>query len=97
MSYVVCPCCEFHIEVDDPNGDSHLARLVVCELCGVSFDYDQRSIHESPFSLVCACCDAGMEIESPQQARLAGWTRLQSAPDLPMANWLGVCPDCRES
>jgi ribosomal protein L31 len=48
-----------------------------------------------PFSLVCICCDAGMGIESNQQALAAGWTAIEFAPDLPMANYLGVCPDCR--
>jgi len=48
-----------------------------------------------PFTLVCINCDAGMEIESSEQALAAGWTEIEFAPDLPMANYLGVCPDCR--
>jgi len=50
---------------------------------------------EIPFSLVCICCDAGMGIESFEQALAAGWTAIEFAPDLPMANYLGVCADCR--
>lgn len=49
-----------------------------------------------PFSLVCTECDAGMEIRSYDQALAAGWTDIQFAPDLPMANYLGLCPECQE-
>jgi hypothetical protein len=58
-------------------------------LCAIEFSLDV------PFSLVCICCDAGMGIESFEQALAAGWTAIEFAPDLPMANYLGVCPDCR--
>lgn len=49
------------------------------------------------FSLVCLHCDAGMNIDSHQQAVAEGWTAIDYAPDLPMANYVGLCPDCRES
>lgn len=49
-----------------------------------------------PFSLVCSECDAGMGIASYEQAMAEGWTDIDYAPDLPMANFIGVCPDCRE-
>ena len=49
-----------------------------------------------PFSLVCYECDAGMYIESHGQATAEGWMEIDYAPDLPMANYIGLCPDCRE-
>jgi hypothetical protein len=49
-----------------------------------------------PFSLVCSECDAGTNIESNDQAIAEGWTEIDYAPDLPMANFVGLCPDCRE-
>lgn len=48
-----------------------------------------------PFSIVCAECDAGQEISSYEQALAAGWTSIEYDPDLPQANYIGVCPDCR--
>jgi hypothetical protein len=48
-----------------------------------------------PFSLVCTDCDAGMEIRTYEQAPAEGWTKIAYAPDLPMANYLGLCPECR--
>jgi hypothetical protein len=48
-----------------------------------------------PFTLVCINCDAGDRINSEAEALAAGWTGIEFAPDLPMANYLGVCPDCR--
>jgi hypothetical protein len=50
-----------------------------------------------PFTLVCCECDAGMEIASSDEAVAAGWSEIDYAPRLPMANFLGVCPDCLES
>jgi hypothetical protein len=47
-----------------------------------------------PFTLVCIRCDAGMDIESHEQARTAGSTDIEFARDLPMANYCGLCPDC---
>jgi hypothetical protein len=49
-----------------------------------------------PFSLVCLECDAGMEIDSHDQAMADGWAEIDYAPDLPMANFIGLCPECRE-
>lgn len=46
------------------------------------------------FSLVCEQCDAGMEIASHAEALALGWTEIRYAPELPMANFVGVCPDC---
>ena len=49
-----------------------------------------------PFSLVCCECDAGTHIKSNDQAVAEGWTEIDYAPDLPMANFVGLCPECRE-
>lgn len=47
------------------------------------------------FSLVCETCDAGTGIETYEQAVKEGWTDITYAPDLPMANFVGLCPQCR--
>ena len=47
-----------------------------------------------PFSLVCSECDAGTNIVSHDQAIAEGWTEIDYAPDLPMANFIGLCPEC---
>jgi uncharacterized protein (UPF0264 family) len=52
--------------------------------------------HGSPFTLVCADCDAGCDVASFDQALADGWSRIEFAPDLPMANYVGLCPACRE-
>ena len=52
--------------------------------------------NDVPFSLVCCECDAGMEIASYDHAMAEGWTDIDYAPDLPMASFVGLCPDCRE-
>jgi len=49
-----------------------------------------------PFSLVCQSCDAGIGIESFEAALAAGWTEVCFDPDLPMANFIGLCPECRQ-
>jgi hypothetical protein len=38
-----------------------------------------------------------MEIDSYEQALDGGWSEISYEPDLPMANFLGLCPDCREA
>jgi hypothetical protein len=50
----------------------------------------------TPFSLVCRECDAGMDIANHDQAVADGWSEIDYAPDLPMANHVGLCPECRE-
>ena len=52
---------------------------------------------ETAFSLTCAHCDAGDGITSKPDATAAGWTGIQAAPALPMANFVGICPQCQES
>lgn len=47
------------------------------------------------FTLVCEECDAGDDITSEGEALAAGWSRIQFAPDLPQANFVGLCPECR--
>jgi hypothetical protein len=47
------------------------------------------------FSLVCEVCDAGSNITCHEQAIAEGWTDIIYAPDLPMANFVGLCPDCK--
>jgi hypothetical protein len=37
-----------------------------------------------------------MEIESFDHATAEGWSGIDYAPDLPMANFIGLCPECRE-
>jgi hypothetical protein len=49
-----------------------------------------------PFSLVCENCDNGLHIDSYEQAIAEGWTDICYSPDTPMANYVGLCPDCRE-
>ena len=51
---------------------------------------------EVPFTLVCRDCDAGIGVDSQEQAVAEGWAEIDCAPDLPMANYVGCCPDCRE-
>jgi len=51
--------------------------------------------NDVPFSLVCINCDAGSHLHSVEGAVTEGWTDIEFAPDLPMANWLGLCPECR--
>jgi hypothetical protein len=54
-----------------------------------------RSV-EVAFTLVCRECDAGMGIHSEEEAGAEGWTDIDYAPDMPMANFVGLCPDCQE-
>ena len=49
-----------------------------------------------PFTLCCVSCDAGMEIETPEQAIAEGWTEIEEAEDAPSSNYLGLCPRCQE-
>jgi hypothetical protein len=49
------------------------------------------------FSLVCERCDAGMDVETYEQAQNEGWSDISYEPDLSMANYLGLCPDCRRA
>ena len=68
--------------------DGHLARVLRITRPG--------SLPEPEvFSLVCVDCDYGDGITSETQAIEEGWSSIQPAPDLPMANYVGICPCCR--
>jgi hypothetical protein len=56
----------------------------------------KKTAIDVPFTLVCTECDAGMDIQSQEQALTEGWTCIDYAPDLPMANYSGLCPHCQE-
>lgn len=58
-------------------------------------NHEHDDIDLTVFSLVCENCDAGDDMLNEVDARTAGWTRIEYAPDLPMANYLGLCPECR--
>ncbi|WP_254509545.1 hypothetical protein [Anatilimnocola floriformis] len=57
---------------------------------------DEPTPNTAAFSLICERCDAGMEIGSEAEALGQGWTGIVYAPDLPSANYVGICPDCQE-
>ena len=48
------------------------------------------------FSLVCTECDAGLNVADYAQAMAEGWSEIDYVPNLPMANFVGLCPNCRE-
>lgn len=50
-----------------------------------------------PFSLYCTNCDAGMEHATPEQALSHGWSDIEEDFGGGSWNYLGTCPDCRES
>ncbi len=49
-----------------------------------------------PFSLTCEGCDGGMEVGSYEEAISTGWTDISYTPEQLMANFLGLCPQCRQ-
>ncbi len=51
---------------------------------------------EVPFSLTCEECDGGMEIGSYEEAVEQGWTGIEYTPEQMLANFLGLCPECRQ-
>jgi hypothetical protein len=48
------------------------------------------------FSLTCSECDYGDGITTEAEAIEEGWSDICPAPDLPMANFVGLCPCCRD-
>lgn len=68
--------------------DGHLARVLRITTPG-------SPAEPEVFSLVCADCDYGDGITSETEAIEEGWTGIQPAPALPMANFVGTCPACR--
>jgi hypothetical protein len=57
-------------------------------------DFDDE-VDLTCFSLVCEECDAGSNVLSHADALADGWTEIEYRSDLPMANYCGLCPDCR--
>jgi hypothetical protein len=55
---------------------------------------DEHIPRDVPFTLSCALCDVGQEIESYEEAVAQGWTSITYAPDLASVNFVGLCPDC---
>ena len=49
-----------------------------------------------PFSLSCSICDAGLHIESPEQALAEGWIEIEEDSGGLAWNYLGLCPACQE-
>ena len=47
------------------------------------------------FSLTCSECDYGDGIVTEAEAIEEGWSQIALAPDLPMANFVGIYPCCR--
>lgn len=45
------------------------------------------------FSLECFNCDAGMDVDSFEQAIILGWEDIQFDDGLAW-NYLGLCPEC---
>ena len=66
------------------------------EITDTPNDIQLRSTDE-PFSLVCSDCDAVTHIKNYEQAIAEGWSEIDYAPGLAMANNVGLCPDCRET
>ena len=58
---------------------------------------DKAILSRIAFSLVCERCDAGMEVETYEQALDEAWTNISYEPELSMANFLGLCPECRRA
>ena len=48
----------------------------------------------TPFSLSCAGCDAGMDIDTVKDAIGFGWMNLEYTPHCESANFVGDCPEC---
>jgi hypothetical protein len=67
--------------------------------CYVASVLRRTSGHAKPepvFSVVCCYCDAGQGIPTEEMAMDEGWTEIEPDPDLLQANFLGICPDCRQ-
>lgn len=48
-----------------------------------------------PFSLTCQRCDAGAEIDTPEQAIAEGWREIEDISNLNFveAYYIGLCPE----
>ena len=74
----------------------HTAISIECYLSSVARRIDGCG-PQPVFTLVCCDCDAGEDVESPEQAMLEGWSEIGPAFDLLQANFAGWCPDCKEA
>ncbi len=52
---------------------------------------------EVPLSLMCYVCDAGTEIDTLEKAGKAGWRGIAYDPDGLSWNFIGHCPECKET
>jgi hypothetical protein len=48
-----------------------------------------------PFTLCCIECDAGVHIETPEQALAEGWIDIEEDFGGLSWNYVGVCPECQ--
>ena len=62
-----------------------------------------QSVHAPEFrsqdaqlSLACIECDARTQLPDCGHALAEGWSEIDYAPNVPNANCIGLCPDCRE-
>lgn len=78
----------------EPEGENllevkgHLARVLRITTPGVPPEPEI-------FSLTCSECDYGEGITTEAEAIEEGWSQITPAADLPMANFVGICPCCR--
>lgn len=78
----------------EPDGENilevkgHLARVLRITTPGVPPEPEI-------FSLACSECDFGEGITTEAEAIEEGWSQITPAPDLPIANFVGICPCCR--
>lgn len=56
----------------------------------------QDNSTDVPFSLVCRECGVGADGECHDQAVADGWSGIDYAPHLLAADFIGLCPECRE-
>lgn len=82
--------CGFEPEGENPlEVQGHVARVLRITTPGAPPEPEI-------FSLTCSECDDGDGITSEAEAIEQGWSQITPALDLPMANFVGVCPCCRK-
>jgi hypothetical protein len=50
---------------------------------------------DEPIAVVCEVCDGRMELKNHEDALIAGWTEIKSAPACLTASFVGLCSGCR--